>query len=96
MKQGHHETVESLLEWFQSHRNILEQVGTIIGPDRSIAQQIAGIGKTITSDHCREAMERLDATAFLMLANKNRYEGLFHDLENEYLKDQDNYPRTLN
>ena len=31
-----------------------------------------------------------------MLADKNRYEGLFQDLKNEYLKDQDSYLRTLN
>ena len=31
-----------------------------------------------------------------MLADKNRHKGFFQDLENEYLKDQDNYPRTLN
>ena len=31
-----------------------------------------------------------------MLADKNRYKGLLQDLENKYLKDQDNYPRNLN
>ena len=31
-----------------------------------------------------------------MSADKNRYKGLFQDLENEYLKDQDNYLRTIN
>ena len=89
--------MESLLERFQSQRGVLEQVGAVIGPDRSIAQQIAGAGKMITSDHHQQALEtRLEATAFLMPADKNRYEGLFQDLENEYLKDQDNYPRNLN
>ena len=43
--------MESLLERLQSQRSVLEQVGAIIGPNRSIAQQIAGVGKTITSDH---------------------------------------------
>ena len=50
----------------------------------------------ITSNHRQHALERLEATAFLMSADKNRYKGLFQDLENEYLKDQDNYPRNLN
>jgi hypothetical protein len=50
----------------------------------------------LTPDNYQEALERQDVVAFLMAADKNRYEGLLQDLENEYLKEQDNYPRNLN
>jgi len=98
MKQGRLETVESLLERFQSQKGVLTQVGAVIGPDLGVAQQIAGVGAELaelTADHCQEALDRQDAVAFLMSADRNRYEGLLQDLENEYLKDQDNYPRSL-
>ena len=96
MKEGRHETAESLLEHFQSQRGMLKQVGAVIGPNTSVVQQIAGDGNEVTDNHCRQALEQLEVTTFLMSANKSRYEGLFQDLENKFLKDQDNYPRTLN
>ena len=95
MKQGKHETAESLLERFQSQKGVLKQMGAVIGPDMSVVEYIVGEDKIMEAHH-HEASECLEAIAFLMASDKACYEGSFHDLENEYLKDQDNYLWTLN
>jgi Reverse transcriptase (RNA-dependent DNA polymerase)/Zinc knuckle len=95
--QGKHMSAQEYLTQFNNHVDVLKHVGAVIGPDTSIAQELAGGGtKTVSATHNKEATERYLAVAFLLGADRIRYGKLIEDMENSYLQGQNNYPKTIN
>eukprot|EP00957_Ditylum_brightwellii_P211200 15365881-Ditylum_brightwellii.AAC.1 len=101
-KEG--ETVETYLENFQHHKDVVEHCGGSIGNHKGLNEEMlhaAGVADTSTATNeqktkaLTDAKEAYLAISFLASANRGRYGKLLEELHNDHLKGNGKYPITL-
>jgi hypothetical protein len=108
--QGREMTNAHFLEKFHTNASILEQYGGDVDIDAAaIDAELVEVGVVdvdvdvevgLTTEVGKvvahtEAKEKYLAVAFLSASDKSRYGKLFEDLENDFTKGTNNYPKTL-
>jgi hypothetical protein len=97
--QTKHETTQMYLEQYRNVTDVLTHSGAIVGFEPGLFQEFAiERNKTIeelTEEDKAEIQERYHAMAFLLGADRNRFGKLIEDLENEFLRGHDDFPKTL-
>ena len=101
--QGEHMTCQAYLEQFNNNKDIVEHCrGTIGAHPGLIAEQLTEMGtdwdnvdeaQLVTTTN--ETKEAYMVVAFLMNSDRRRFRNLLMELENNYLKGSDKYPRTM-
>jgi hypothetical protein len=109
LHQGKHQSLSSYLESFRNCTDVLDYMTVEIGisakgietelgntPDafgRPLSPDKASEGELVTAKAC--VKEAFMAVKFLAGADKARYGTVIQDLENDYTKKDDNFPKTV-
>jgi hypothetical protein len=93
---------QAYLEVFQNTIDVMEHSGGAIGNHPGIENVLIKNQKlTLPLQNDERAAVKRDAqaeylaVAFLLNADRTRYASMLHDLENNYLRGQDNYPKMV-
>jgi len=103
MSQGKGVSCQNYFESFQNAVEVLEYCGGEIGTDIGLVERaLASLNVTLdtatpeqlalSKDYAKQAYL---ACAFLLGADRNRFGKLIEDTENDYVKGQDRYPKTV-
>jgi hypothetical protein len=104
VRQGKSTTAQDYLEQFSNNRDVIEHSGGIIamnpGMTRRVLMETAGVDKNNPTDAqmevaARTAVQQYMAVAFLLGSDHDRYQELLVNVENNFLKGSDDYPRML-
>eukprot|EP00978_Attheya_sp_CCMP212_P029308 scaffold103639_cov67-Attheya_sp.AAC.7 len=102
-KQGKYSTPQVYLEQFQNMVDVIEHSGGTIGDEPGVVNMImasknlnmAAIPPADLAVIMKEARDQCLAMSFLARSDRNRYGQKIEDLENDFLRGQDNYPKTV-
>ena len=103
LQQNKTDTAAAYLENFTNVVDVITATGGSIGNHKDILQAVADEEKldldTATPDELKSitatAKERYLAVAFLLSSDRTRYGRCIEELENSFLKGNDEYPRTV-
>ena len=101
--QGEHMMCQAYLEQFNNNKDIVEHCGgTIRAHPGLIGERLTKMGMDRDNTDDVELMTATDETkeaymavAFLMNSDRRQFRNLLVELENNYLKGSDEYPRTM-
>ena len=104
-KQTDQQTLHDFLKHFQALVQVLEHYGAALGADgpyqeyvkEEIRRETTGTISTAELHRLavNAAKKRSVGIAFLKRANRNKYANLWSDLENDFTRGQDSYPKDL-
>jgi hypothetical protein len=99
LMQGKHVTTQAYLEQYQNVVDVLEHSGAHVGLEPGLMLEFADKREKsveeLTEEDEAEIKERYHGVAFLLGSDRNRFGKLIEDLENEFLRGHDNFPRSL-
>jgi len=98
-KQPQGSTLSEYFHQFQNRVNVLEQKGGVIGNeklfiDHDVYADIEEPSEEDLEEAQKRCKEKFLGYAFIAKADHDRFSKLKEELQNEYLKGQDNYPNS--